>query len=475
MTAIMPLLGDLSGVPRDYVREVAHTKRVVERWTMDPSFRDAFAQDARAAIASLGILLRPEQVTPLLCDAGTVPVVDAGDYPLSVLRYRAFLQEKLGQRVLARKESEPAHPRMAAWRARQINRCRAELGTRRESTIIHAPVAFELSKGCTVGCWFCGVAAPAFDHTWPYTFQTATLWGDTLAALRAVVGDCARHGFLYWATDPLDNPDYERFLTDFHDILGRCPQTTTAQAHKNPERARELIRLSRSLGSTVDRFSIIALSSLYRVHEAFSPEELLRVDCLPQNREAGPRYRKSNAGRARKFAHKRQEELATSGESSTIACVSGFLINMIDRSVQLVTPCNASDDWPLGYWVLDQGTFGSAAELRELLEAMIEANMRTELSPSDLVGLHRDVRLEAERDELRTLSRGPVVSFGRQPHAGSLAALITEGRSTASQIALRRWRTAAVPPAETLSLLDRLFAGGLLNEEPKAESRREVG
>jgi radical SAM family RiPP maturation amino acid epimerase len=466
-TTIMPLLGDLSGVPPDYLRDVADTKRVLERLMMDPSFRDAFACDARAAMASLGVCLRPAQVTPLVGgDAGQGQIVARGDYPLSVLRYCAYVQEKAFYRRLARKESEPSHPRMAAWRARQINRCHAELGADRQSAIIHAPAAFELSEGCTVGCWFCGVAAAEFGRTWPYTDKTAALWRETLATVRDLIGGCAGHGFLYWATDPLDNPDYERFMADFHSIAGRCPQTTTAQAQKDPERTRQLLRLSHSLGSTIDRFSIIALSSLHRVHEAFSPAELLRVECIPQNREASPAYRKSNSGRARKFAHKRPGELNAPEESSTIACVSGFLFNMIDLSVQLVTPCAASDRWPLGYWVLDQGTFGSAAELRELLEKMIATRMRAALSPSDVVRLHPGVRLEAGQAEVRAVSRAPAAVFRGQPDPAGLAALIAGGSSTAEEIALRRLRAAGVPPAETLSLIGQLFAQGLLDEEP---------
>jgi radical SAM family RiPP maturation amino acid epimerase len=471
--AIVPLLGDLADVPAEYIRQVAQTKRVLERWTMDPSFRAAFAADPEAAIQGLGVCLDPEQVLPFLGgDAGSVAglhrVVGEGEYPLSVLRYRAFVQEKLAHRATWRAESEPSHPRMAAWRSRQMNRCRAELGTERSSAILHAPVCIELSKGCTVGCWFCGVAAPRFDHNWGYTPQTAALWRETLAAVRAVIGDGARQGFLYWATDPLDNPDYERFLTGFHEVIGRCPQTTTAQPHKDPERTRELLRLSRALGSPLDRFSIIALNALDRVHAAFTPEELLRVELLPQNREAGPVYRKSAAGRARRFAAKRAGELTGPEESATIACVSGFLINMVDRSVQLITPCNASDNWPLGYWVLDRGSFGSGAELTDLLQTMIETKMRATLRPDDRVRLHRDIRLEAGPDGLRALSRGPAVVVGGQPDTAELAALISAGTSTARDIALRRRQASGVPLAGTLSLLGHLFAEGILDEEPPA-------
>ncbi len=48
------LLGDLSDVPPDYIRDVAHMKRFLERWTMDPAYQEAFAADAQAALTALG-------------------------------------------------------------------------------------------------------------------------------------------------------------------------------------------------------------------------------------------------------------------------------------------------------------------------------------------------------------------------------------------------------------------------------------
>ena len=36
---------------------------------------------------------------------------------------------------------------------------------------------------------------------------------------------------------------------------------------------------------------------------------------------------------------------------NTIGCVTGFLFNMVDRTVQLISPCTATDEWPLGFYV----------------------------------------------------------------------------------------------------------------------------
>ena len=470
--AIMPLLDDLSGVPPEYITQVASIKRFLERWTIDPGFHETFRADPAGAIAGLGLSLGVEEVMPFIDDAEAVKLSKAimagadGSYPISVRRYRAFYREKRLHRRQIRKDCRSSNPRIVAWRARQINRCVGELGARKADALVHAPVSIELAKGCSVGCWFCGVAAPKLDHTWPYTAANRALWRSTLRVLREVMGDCAKQGFLYWATDPLDNPDYEKFLSDFYEVLGRCPQTTTAMGSKDIERTRRLLRLSHSLNSTVDRFSIITLRMLHQIHAGFKPEELIRVECIPQNREAADKYRKATAGRARQFMEKRGKEMMPEEVSSTIACVSGFLFNMMDRSVQLVTPCNASARWPLGYWVVDEGTFDTPEELCALLEGIIERNMPSTIKLDRPLRLRPDLRLEVEGDDIRLRSRWIKITFHRQERAEHLAEMLTSGTCTPQEIALRREAVCGISLPQTLLLIDSMFGRGLFDEEP---------
>lgn len=473
----LDLLGDLAGVPADYIREVAETKRVLERWTMDPRFRTRFGEDPAVALRELGVGVVPADVTPLIypdeARAMTRAIRDGRghEYPRATHRYRAFIAEKRRDRTFYRREAEPRHAQLAAWRRRQIHRTFGELGPAKADGLVHAPAAFELAKGCSVGCWFCGVAAEKLERTWAYDAESAALWCGTLATFQRVVGPCIRFGFCYWATDPLDNPHYEHFLVDFHQVLGRCPQTTTAMGSRNLERTRGILRLAHSLGSAVDRFSIITLKMLEQVHAFFTAEELLRVECIPQNKESVDKYKKAVAGRARQFTERKAGELVADS-SSTIACVSGFLVNMLDRTVQLVTPCHASARWPLGYWVLDQGTFTGPDDLRTLLATIIERSARDTLRADDRVRLRPDVRCEVD-DGGRLALASPHLRFVYTAGgvAPVVAGLLSDGDLSAMDIALALEDRCGMPLDDGFRLLLDLFDRGLFDEEPPAPAR----
>ena len=150
--------------------------------------------------------------------------------------------------------------------------------------ITHPILAFELSAGCTIGCWFCGVSADRFHGNFAYTAENARLWRAILDHCVDLFGTGAQTGFCYWATDPTDNPDYPRFLADYHAATGNLPQTTTAAPLKNLAFTREILRLSDQHRCVINRFSILTLRILDAVHAAFSAEELMGVELVLQNR-----------------------------------------------------------------------------------------------------------------------------------------------------------------------------------------------
>lgn len=441
---------------------VAHTKRFLEYWTADREFRQAYDADPPETVRRYGLAVEPAKLRALIDPHGI------GMDSEEVNAYRAFIRSKLEFRNQYRIEGAPSNPRFRAWRQRQIKRALWELGPVRADSVVHAPVCFELSKGCTVGCWFCGVGAKPFGGNFEYSAPNSELWRGALEAVRDLVGPGAGCGFCYWATDPLDNPDYEKFILDFHQILGRLPQTTTAIALRDLARTRALLEMSRRLTSGVERFSVLSGGQFRRVMEAFSPEELVMVELIPQfNHEASPKV-SAGAVRERLITVKGGKVPATSTRNTedggTIACVSGFLVNMVERRVRLISPCSANKRWPLGYLVFDEFRFDTVAEFRAGLEAAIANAMKMHMGLDDPIRLHAQLAMARNEDGV-TLSNSAVrLKLKSQIEPVVLTEMIAAG-ATLSDIANARAERCGVPHLWTHQEVHGLWNEGLLDEE----------
>ncbi len=79
-------------------------------------------------------------------------------------------------------------PRFKAWRERQIARASSQMYKSVHDDIPHLTMAFELSKGCSVGCWFCSVCAPRLGDIFTYRQENAKLWREVLELLKDIHG-----------------------------------------------------------------------------------------------------------------------------------------------------------------------------------------------------------------------------------------------------------------------------------------------
>ena len=460
-----PFLDHLGEAERSLI---AHAKRFVQRYKGDPAFRAGVAEDARAAAREYGIGIDPEEIRPLWdIEAAQARRAQGLPMPPATQLCLRFDQEvMIGWAMRHRTATAFSDPRMGAWWERQVARNATELGPEINANNIHAPVTFELCAGCSVGCWFCGLSAERLQAVFAYDEDNRRLWRGVLEVVRDLVGPAAQAGFCYWATEPFDNPDYERFLLDYHDIIGALPSTTTALAAKNIERVRRLIGLWEGRTFVANHFSILTVKHLDAIHSAFAPEELLFTGMKFVNK--GATTRKATAGKAleklRDQAAGKGGEEDVSGEltQGTIACVTGFLFNMVSRKVMLVTPCKASDRWPKGYKVLEEAVFRDAGELRDLMEGMIATHMRTALAPADRVRFREDLVCEPLPDGFHL--RGEFLSRDfRHPLFGArLGELLREGRHSLEEI--MRATAALGQPGEVAAALDALFRGGVLQE-----------
>ena len=439
---------------------VAHTKRFLEYWTADVEFRKIYDEFPEKAMTQYGLKADHSRLQALI-DRNAV-----GIQTEEVMEYRAFIRSKLEFRHRYRVEGAPSNEKFRLWRERQMRRAFWELSPTRADAVVHAPICFELSAGCTVGCWFCGVAAESFAGNFEYTPENVTLWREVLGITHEIVGDGAGCGFCYWATDPLDNPDYESLITDFHDILGRLPQTTTAIPLRDVERTRSLLQLSARLSEGIERFSVLSRGQFKRIMESFTAEELVMVELIPQfNHNVSPKVLAGSA-RNRLKAGKKVVPMTTpksTEDGGTIACVSGFLVNMVERKVQLISPCTANQRWPLGYIVFYEFKFNTAAEFRDGMESAIANAMRMNVDNDDAVRLHPKLKMTRHENGVTLSSSAINLDMASQIESSVLSELIAKGE-TLSEIANQRAERCGVPHAWTHQEVDHLWNQGLLEE-----------
>lgn len=453
------------------IHRIARVKRFIECWLAWPDLRDAISSavlsggDLHAIRARWNIEYDFQEMVPWLPIVGR-PAAPA-EQPDAVRQWVAYRDMIFGLRAPARDMGHTGglNPAFDRWRDRQMRRCDGELSVETAQAICHPVIAFELSSGCSVGCWFCGVSAEKFRGAWDYETNQRE-WRDIIAETVGFFGPAASSAFCYWATDPIDNPDYDRFVTDLADAVGHAPQTTTAAAGRDPALVRRLLALSARMPGLPMRFSVLTRRQMGEIHRLFTPDELLHVEMVLQMRGGGPP--KAAAGRALEKIN-RDDQLANSTHG-TIACVTGFLVNMPERTIRLITPERSSATNPDGFRILGRATFGDAASFGAALRELAEHHIFNDLGPGDILRLRPSVALDRTDD-------GFTLTFGRRTHtvaggfAPAMANILAEGGLLVRDV----YDTITGHPSQIFELgniLDTLFEAGMLLE--RGENRDDA-
>lgn len=330
-------------------------KRFLEWWTADARFRDAVERDPWGTVRAHGLEVDPEACRPLHDRA--MAALQAADVHPAVQAYREFILAKLRHRAELQRRAATSNLAFAAWRRRQMARYFTQVGRLSFASNCHLPWAMELTRGCAEPCPFCAFNVGPLRAVARFTPENERLFRGVLRALHAFFGDATETGFLYYASEPLDNSDYERYLHAFYEELGVTPQTTTAAWHRNLDRTRRVLAQSRAEAGWVNRFTVNSLPLLERCMASFSAEELEDVELIVH--APGSRQSLVKAGRGAAA-----DPEATGG---TVACVTGFCINLPERTVRLVSPSTDLERWPQGEMVFASGSFGTAEDLAAFL------------------------------------------------------------------------------------------------------------
>lgn len=458
-------------------------KRFNERWIADPQFRSDLAEDAAGTLAAKGLECTPEDI--------------AGDADNPSAATRAMWQivhAKSKHIAEFYRAAEPLDWRIRGWRDRQIKRQRLDLGPFHVNSNIHASFAVELTQGCSVGCWFCALSPGRLNGVFARTPENRRLWRASLQVLADVLGPAAQTGFLYWASDPLDNPDYIELACDFHEVIGVFPPTTTALALRDPALTRRLLAVSRERGCWLNRFSVVTLKLLDRIHREFTSEELAHVECLAVNRESAFAF--GNSGRFRERAARDPSLLEKQRSNlnwapwytgdrayadtddyplASIGCLTGFLINMVDQTVQLVTPCTADDRWPDGSHILAEERFTDAASLEAAIERIIETHMSSIVRPGDRVLLPEWMTVHDTDTGIVVEGRfSQQIRFDNSSHADLWHAVGRAARKGGKGSEIVAALSDEGSDARVVqAMLDALLQAGVLDETPEPASAPE--
>ncbi|MGH9270443.1 MAG: radical SAM family RiPP maturation amino acid epimerase [Ilumatobacteraceae bacterium] len=452
-------------------------KRFGEWYLASADFRAASEADPVGTARQYGLDLTEAEARALLRRDLLTEFADLTDVPNTVLEFRDRRRETFLNAHRWRSVGTGADPRFHAWRQRQIARGEIEFGLVVNSQIVHAPVAVELQTGCSVGCWFCGVSAPALDGILPYTPEVARLWAGVTSVLHDVCGDALAAGFLYWATDPLDNPDYERFVEAWHDEVGRIPQTTTAQPLRHLERSRALVARSTGINAGSMRISVLSLPVLRRLFDAFTPEELADIELVMQMPEAATHLALAGrAGDEPAEGPKRGSDRIEEGEAAadTIACASGFLVNMVERTVRMVTPCHSSDRWPDGYRVVGEGSFSDADEFGQLLDRLVDENAPPPLAGNNRLRWRPPLRCTPafEGFDLHTVSHR--LRLRSRPGLEVIGELVSAGADPTVDEVLAQCAARGIPEQQARATLDLLDHQAVFEDQWALDARRTI-
>jgi len=455
--------------PANYDERLPLFKVALTEWSCNNDFKKEFEENPEGALSKRGW----GKIKAIELQIMTDPILAAqykssmDETPILIKQYRNFVAAKKRHAVAIR-EIKPENEKWKTWRERMVKATFWREGHIKHARLVHAPFTIELTQGCTVGCWFCGVDAEGFQKPVELSETKKDLFEEIIESFKKIAGEqAAQHGFLYWATDPLDHPEYEWFLSKFYEKLNYWPQTTTAQGMKHAERLRKMFAHTSELNSFVQRFSMIRKKDLEEIRNYFTPEELFLCEQIAQyDNEMSP---KATAGRTRKIAIKKEKEGKKVGfkynleETGSIACVSGFLLNMVDQSIKLITPCLATDRWPLGYRILGQEVLENGnveATINKMLDKSINAN----LNASDVIKVQRGIEVSAVEDNKLAFTKyGHTVLLHNIAKAEEVAEVLSgEGRTLMEICNLMNKKD--VENIETMIMLYKIRELGILDE-----------
>lgn len=388
-------------------------------------------------------------------------------YPLFQLWVRFIslkyvLEKTLRQQILP----VPGQPQFEAWRSRRISSARSELGFY-GYTINHPVISIELSDGCSIGCWFCAFAAHKLKGILEYTEGNDFFRGVAESCVTLFGKKQAGTAMLYCGTEPHDNPSYIRFVKDYTEFTGFPPFTSTAVAH-DTQWLRELIAFYRQGPYASLRLSVLSKSMLLKIHELYSPEELRDVDLLMQMRNIGrPKVSSGRILQQEEGMRNREAGHYLGGfavPQGSIECMSGFLVNMVNKTIKLISPCYSSPRWPYGFRIFDELSFSDPFEFPRAIELIIKRSMPESPKADFLVRFRDDLVYRPTKCGFDLVSPNQIHHFSGKEIYNFVGKLIARATLTYTEMFTVMMETYHINAMTGVAVVKKLFDSGLLDE-----------
>jgi radical SAM family RiPP maturation amino acid epimerase len=409
-------------------------KRFFECYEGDKELRDNLkagtaTPEQRALLKEIGITFEVEELAPVWnrketfdraleapeSDAAKEAIALVEAYPLLHLwgRYRVRRATLYVEQRRWATTTASTSDKYTAWRMRRIAATRSELGPYGYE-IDHPSLAVELAVGCSVGCYFCAFDAKRLEKVFDINVpENRALFRGIAASLSGHLGWSAGHALLYWSTEPADNPHYIEFMKEYLAVTGCVVCTATARADE--QWVSDLLAHYRPLNQPWPRISVLTRSMMYKLLKRFTPEQARDMTLLMQQKDGEETRSKVPGGRDKMLARLERyddlRELETDRKpedmvvpQGSIACVSGFLINVIDKTIKLISPCYTTPQYRYGYRVFDQATFTDAGDFDRQIVNMIERKMVFEPHPDMAMRFRDDLRYRPRPDGCRSAS-----------------------------------------------------------------------
>ena len=493
-----------AGFGPDEMRRLAETKRFIECFQGDRDFRAAidaggrFAARHRRMLKEAGATFEPEAMEllwrqpdlPNRMNALAARYARFEDLPADLLallapypelrvwlRWRFRCDRRRFTQKLTAFDTPTLSPEYTAWRGRRIAAVRNELGSY-GSSIDHPCFAVEVSLGCSVGCGFCAFDAgrleAVFDLSRPANRDRICGVANGLAGM---LGWPAGHGMLYWNSEPNDNPDYVKLLELWRRLTGATLCTSTARTGEDWIRSLIGFYANGPEGPAPwPRISVLSRGTMRRLHKAFTPLEMRDVTLTMQQKDCEDLRGKVLSGREQLIrrlgerADLRDMDVGNPPEGfdppqGSVACVSGPLVNMVNRTLKLVSPCYTTLEHRYGYRVFDETTFDDSPE-------GFEVALRRVIGRSMAAGPYREMPLRW-RDDLKAVPQpdgftllSPTVrrDFRRGGLHRRTAELIGRGDLTYGQVLDALSEDPQSGPVAAMLMLGSLFDKGYLCE-----------